>query len=269
MQYLVLPHAHVQTANFCNTNFLIGGPQLGAAYGLGQSVCFRIGGEARVTGFMLVHHDIQPLGETVKGIFWPQQRRGASYTYERTQDSDYSNGNKHVLSLQPTATAHLDASLVWEVEGLDDINGAVRLLDAAKFAGGLITSHGRIFVSDSPFDAVEQISTGWIVADRRDLLESHEANQLEKMLHALGTADPENSWLSATCVGYAPVTPFAARTGSREGYESAFAEPLVGMVQYVPLRKFIKNEAENAKVLWSPNWTGDLGDVFLLRGRSI
>lgn len=269
MQYLVLPHAHVQAANFCNTNYLIGGPQLLSAYGLGQSVCFRLGGGARVTGLLIVHHNIQPLGETFHGVFQPQQRRGASYTYESSHGSDYSNHNKRVLSLQPTATAHMDVSIVWEVEDLDDIIGATNLLDIAKFAGGLVTRHEPITVADDVYEALERIRTGWLVADRRDLLAEHGSNQLEEMIAALGTKDPDNPWLSATCLGYAAVTPFATRSGAREGYEHAFAEPLVGMVQYVSLRKFLSDEAGEANVLWRPGWMGERSDVFLLQGHNV
>ena len=270
MQYLVLPHAHVQAGNLCNTNYLIGGPQLMAAYGLGEFVCYRLGGGARVTGFLLVHHNLQPLGETFKGVFQPQQRRGASFTYEKSHDSDYSSTNKHALSLQPTATAHSEVSIVWEVENLEDVLSAVDLLDRAKFAGGLITRHGEVKGVDDVFEALKIIRTGWLVADRRDLLEERSANQLEEMITALGTKnDSKNSWLSATCLGYAAVTPFATRSGAREGYEHAFGEPLVGMVQYVSMRKLLNKEVSDANVLWRPGWIGDHDDVFLLQGQGV
>jgi CRISPR-associated protein Csy2 len=268
MRYLVFPHVHVQTANICNTNFLIGGPLLTAAYGLGQAVCFKLGG-AQVKSLFFIHHDMQPLGEFFYGTFQPQQRRGASFTFERRHDSDYSSKNKHALSLQPTATAHLHVSIVWEVEGLDDASGAAMILDQSSLGGGMVVRHGRAFMCDDLSEAFKKINSGWIVADRRDLLEDGGSDQLSEMIEALGTRKPGNEWLSATCVGYAPVTKFEERGGARDGYEHAFAEPLAGLVQYVSLKKLLAKEAGKPKVNWMPTWAGDHEDVFLLRGECI
>lgn len=53
--------------------------------------------------------------------------------------------------------------------------------------------------------------------------------------------------------------PYASREGAREGYEHAFAEPLVGLVQYRSSRQFDK---DYETVLWKPEWVKD--DVYRL-----
>ena len=67
-----------------------------------------------------------------------------------------------------------------------------------------------------------------------------------------------SSWRVATTLGYTLLTPAVARAGAREGYPHAFAEPLVGPVQYVSLRQF----GDRPMPLWQPGWPRH--DVFLL-----
>ncbi len=66
------------------------------------------------------------------------------------------------------------------------------------------------------------------------------------------------SWMLATTLGYALLTPAVSRAGAREGYPHAFAEPLVGPVQYVSLRDF----GDRPLPVWQASWPRD--DVFLL-----
>jgi len=66
------------------------------------------------------------------------------------------------------------------------------------------------------------------------------------------------SWVMATTLGYTLLTPAVSRAGAREGYPHAFAEPLVGPVQYVSLRKF----GNRPLPVWQAGWPRD--DVFLL-----
>ena len=56
MSYLVFPRVRVQAANMLSASFLMGGPPVFAAYGLGEALCFHLGGGAKVTGMALIHH---------------------------------------------------------------------------------------------------------------------------------------------------------------------------------------------------------------------
>lgn len=67
-----------------------------------------------------------------------------------------------------------------------------------------------------------------------------------------------SSWMIATALGYALLTPAVARAGAREGYPHAFAEPLVGPVQYVSFYQF----GDRSLPVWRSQWPRD--DVFLL-----
>lgn len=268
MKYLVFPRIRVQAANMMSASFLMGGPPLCAAYGLGEALCHHVGGGAKVTGVAFIHHDREPLGQSFFGVFSPQQRRGAAFTFgSSSRGKDYSSKNEHALSLQPVACAHMSVSMIWEMENMEDMCAAEIFLHDAHFAGGSIIRHGPVGEYRSMDDALRCLGGGYVLTDRRDMLEGKGKDQAALLVEALGAApDAEkgNTWLAAACVGYAAVTPFEHRAGVRNGFLHAFAEPLVGMVQYCSLRSWLReNDAEDA--LWRPLWPEEAGDVFVLQ----
>ncbi len=268
MSYLVFPRVRVQAANMLSASFLMGGPPVFAAYGLGEALCFHLGGGAKVTGMALIHHNREALGQSFYGVFSPQQRRAAAFTFGKSANgSDYSSKNPHALSLQPVACAHLRVSIIWELEQVAGVVEAREFLHRARLSGGLVTGHGEIVLEDSLEAAFDRVGNGYVVTDRRDMLEDKGKNQAELLVEALGaqpSAGEDNTWLSATCLGYAAITSFEHRGGARCGYPHAFAEPLVGMVQYRSLRQWRK-EADAEEALWRPVWLDDRRGAFVLR----
>ena len=268
MSYLVFPRVRVQAANMLSASFLMGGPPVFAAYGLGEALCFHLVGGAKVTGMALIHHNREALGQSFYGVFSPQQRRAAAFTFGKSANgSDYSSKNPHALSLQPVACAHLRVSIIWELEQVAGVKEAREFLHRARLSGGLVTGHGEIVLEDSLEAAFDRVGNGYVVTDRRDMLEDKGKNQAELLVEALGaqpSAGEDNTWLSATCLGYAAITSFEHRGGARCGYPHAFAEPLVGMVQYRSLRQWRK-EADAEEALWRPVWLDDRRGAFVLR----
>ena len=268
MSYLVFPRVRVQAANMLSASFLMGGPPVFAAYGLGEALCFHLGGGAKVTGMALIHHNREALGQSFYGVFSPQQRRAAAFSFGKSAiGSDYSSKNPHALSLQPVACAHLRVSIIWELEQVAGVVEAREFLHRARLSGGLVTGHGEIVLEDSLEAAFDRVGNGYVVTDRRDMLEDKGKNQAELLVEALGaqpSAGEDNTWLSATCLGYAAITSFEHRGGARCGYPHAFAEPLVGMVQYRSLRQWRK-EADAEEALWRPVWLDDRRGAFVLR----
>ena len=246
----------------------MGGPPVFAAYGLGEALCFHLGGGAKVTGMALIHHNREALGQSFYGVFSPQQRRAAAFTFGKSANgSDYSSKNPHALSLQPVACAHLRVSIIWKLEQVAGVMEAREFLHRARLSGGLVTGHGEIVLEDSLEAAFDRVGNGYVVTDRRDMLEDKGKNQAELLVEVLGAqpaAGEDNTWLSAACLGYAAITPFEHRSGARCGYIHAFAEPLVGMVQYRSLRQWRK-EADAEEALWRPVWLDDRRGAFVLR----
>ena len=268
MSYLVFPRVRVQAANMLSASFLMGGPPVFAAYGLGEALCFHLGGGAKVTGMALIRHHREALGQSFYGVVSPQQRRAAAFTFGKSANgSDYSSKNPHALSLQPVACAHLRVSIIWELEQVAGVKEAREFLHRARLSGGLVTGHGEIVLEDSLEAAFDRVGNGYVVTDRRDMLEDKGKNQAELLVEALGaqpSAGEDNTWLSATCLGYAAITSFEHRGGARCGFPHAVAEPLVGMGQYRALRQWRK-EADTEEALWRPVWLDDRRGAFVLR----
>ena len=261
IDYLVLPRLKVRQANIYNAAFLIGGPPVLAAWFMAHALGRKLDQADDVRSLAFALHSLTPLGDWFYGVFNPQLRRGAAYTFGPGKNgSDYSSKNKQALSLQPVACADMEVSLVIgirDLSGLDDISPLVR---GGRLAGGLITGMGRPDVHADVFDALESIRSGYLVMDRRDLMEGGGgSNRAERFVAALGhkpARDDGMGWLSAACLGYAAITPFAQRAGAREGYPHAFAEPLIGLVQYRSLRQCL-DEGLAEQTLWRPQWVTD------------
>ena len=187
MSYLVFPRVRVQAANMLAASFLMGGPPVFAAYGLGEALCFHLGGGAKVTGMALIHHNREALGQSFYGVFSPQQRRAAAFTFGKSANgSDYSSKNPHALSLQPVACVHLRVSIIWELEQVAGVMEAREFLHRARLSGGLVTGHGEIVLEDSLETAFDRVGNGYVVTDRRDMLEDKGKNQAELLVEALG-----------------------------------------------------------------------------------
>jgi CRISPR-associated protein Csy2 len=266
MTFLLIPHLRVQAANIQNASFLLGGPPVLPAYlfahALGRKVNFQAPKVA------LIHHYIQPKGQVdTYGIFYPQQRRAASLTFSAQVGSDYDKKSmrkpkRPVLSLQPVATADMCVSLIIETHGLRSLQGVETLLFGGRFSGGTIISTGKCRTSLSFEEALGDVTSGYVVLDRKDLLEKREGkNQAQLFIETLGTlpkSDSDTTWLSATNLGYAAISSFENRVGVREGYKHAFAEPLVGIVQYRSVRDCGQLQPE--QMLWQSEWIGE--DIF-------
>lgn len=264
--YLTLARLRVQAANMYTTAFMLGGPPVLPAYFMAHALGRQLDMAANVRAVAFVVHHLTPLGEQFYGLFKPQQRRGAAYTFgPQTKGSDYSSKNAHALSLQPVAHADMEVSLIIGMRDLNYTEGIQSRVQKMRFAGGFITHMRTPTLCENMEEALHSIGTGYVVMDKRDMLkEVKGSNHAERLINALGHKpgkDDGMAWLSATCIGYAAITPFARRAQVREGYFHAFAEPLVGLVQYVPVRQCVEQEVAT-QTLWWPEWVQQ--DVFRL-----
>ena len=263
MSYLLIPDMRVQTANIHHSSFLLGGPPVMAAFFFAHAMGRQLGKNVRVNGTAYIHHHMDVLGQSFYGRLSLQQRRGAAFTFSNKPKKDYSSKNEHALSLQPVANAHLRLSLIIDIDNLESMAGVNRFLHKARFSGGHIISHGEPGQYDDLDEAIDDLPAGFFVMDRSDLMKTGTSdNPAQTFIDRLGTryeSETGNTWLSAACLGYAMLTPYASREGAREGYEHAFAEPLVGLVQYRSSRQF---DTDYETVLWKPEWVKD--DVYRL-----
>jgi CRISPR-associated protein Csy2 len=276
MPYLLIPHLKVQAANIHSAGCLVGGAPIVAASLFSHALARELNNQDR--GVVVIHHDRHDLGEYAYGRFYPQQRRGAAFIGK----NDYSSKNKHALSLQPTATAHLHLSLIIEFDVLNQLEQVKAWLKHARFAGGQVTQFGELLLRDDEWCAMDEAPHGFVLLDRRQWLHAHQqqhgGNRLQALIHMLAHTDQARPWLSAAVVGYAALEPTAWRGGVRENWPHAYAEPLIGLVQYVPLAYFLKHASADHQqtyqsgqidVVWRRDWQSSTStlsqpDVFLM-----
>ncbi|MEQ1246525.1 type I-F CRISPR-associated protein Csy2 [Acinetobacter soli] len=290
-RYVVIPRMQIQNANMQTNGLLLGGVPLFAANMFAHHLARQLGTQEE--GVIYIHHDQQRLGGHAYGRFTPAQRRGAVFIGKK----DYSSKNKYALSLQPTASCHLEFSLVIKFSSSRiSPEKLTNILKRSRFAGGQIIEFLEIttHAENELETALKKIKTGFAILDRQDLLiEYQQRKQINRVqaftqllalkADALRTFfnDQNLSWISATNLGYALLEPLTdQRAGIRQAQDQettahAYAEPLTGIVQYFSLGEILRKntEAEDdtwhnlQKLLWTYHWPQD--DIFLLKQNCI
>ncbi|MFU8927835.1 type I-F CRISPR-associated protein Csy2 [Acinetobacter puyangensis] len=286
-RYVVIPRIRVQNANMQSNGFLLGGAPLMAASMFAHHLARQLGTQDQ--GIVYIHHDMQRLGGQAYGRFTPAQRRGAVFIGKK----DYSSKNKYALSLQPTASCHLELSLVLRfATSRINLEKLTAILKRSRFAGGQIIEHAEISThDDQDFEkALTEVKTGFVLLDRQDLLiqyqQQQQLNRIQAFTQLLALKsdhlrtffnDASLSWLSATNLGYALLeTPTDQRSGIRQAQDQdstthAYAEPLTGLVQYFSLGKILRQRGTDDdqhwqdlhRLLWTYQWLQE--DVFILQ----
>ncbi|ENU26367.1 type I-F CRISPR-associated protein Csy2 [Acinetobacter modestus] len=286
-RYVVIPRIRVQNANMQTNGFLLGGVPLFAANMFAHHLARQLGTQEQ--GIIYIHHDQQRLGGQAYGRFTPAQRRGAVFIGKK----DYSSKNKYALSLQPTASCHLEFSLVIKFSSSRiSPEKLTNILKRSRFAGGQIIEFLDITThAENELEAaLKKIKTGFAILDRQDLLieyqQRKQINRVQAFTQLLALKadalraffnDQNLSWISATNLGYALLEPLTdQRAGIRQAQDQettahAYAESLTGIVQYFSLGEILRKntEAEDdtwhnlQKLLWTYHWPQD--DIFLLK----
>ncbi|WP_196801799.1 type I-F CRISPR-associated protein Csy2 [Thioalkalivibrio sp. ALE23] len=262
----------VQAANALVTPSMISPCPIMAAVMFGHALGDTIGCET--TGVAIIHHDAQLRGERMnphkRKEFQPHQMRSATYI----NGKDYANkSNGPTLSLQPVALADLEWSIILELScdgeaGLNagQIKKLRKRLRGGRLAGGQIVGYSA---ADEAFPALlgkegaiaKKIGGGHALIDRSDRLIHPERSRLEQLMK-IGTGDrdvvaEESGFFVPAPMGYAMVTEFEERKGSREGLPHAFGEIMVGLAEYAGIRTLGERGFEAQSLLWRHHWDVD------------
>ena len=256
-KYLTIPRISFNNANAQPAWWCIAAPGPSAFAGLAHAL-------ARATGFLnqynpiaTVWHDWALRAETPSGwMVHPHQYRSASLVNK----DDYV-GSSMALSGQPTVRGDGAVSLILALDDEErvDLNLVDDFLRRARIAGGAIVEHrfdpSGAHIYDSWSDAKHAIRTGFSLQPRPDLMaavdEADKRDPLDRFLDATRrmkeTAEEKrvraeeepatDSWLTPYVAGWLSVTDAKHRNLTREGVAHAFAEPLIGLGQFVSLRK--------------------------------
>jgi CRISPR-associated protein Csy2 len=244
-QYLVLRRLSARNVNALPAWWFVGAPgpasYLGFAHALARA---SQPSDACWPDVAIIHHDFEVLAETPAGAMTllPHQQRGVSLM----NMDDYAKDKapikqRPLLSSQPTVRGHVTVTLVLRLpaDAVFSLQTAQSFLSTARLAGGNVAGIGRVELVDS-MDAVNSlVSGGFAVHERSDLMYAGEAiDPLAAVLAATAPGSFEsNPWVTPAALGYALLTSARERSLTRDGYPHAFAEPLVGLIQYRSLRE--------------------------------
>ena len=285
-KYLVIPRMVVHHANAIQAWWLVAPPSPVTALGFARALGLSVGLEFETVG--IVHHNVEWLSSQEK--IWRNLYEGGTYREDdkeqkktgafsvlhipqQMQGATYINQDDHIAGgfskgLQPTMRCHAETSLVLRVDVFDiiDIEAVNQFLWSGRYAGGAIASHLPVKVLDTLDGAIQLISTGFAVNDRKDIVQSIMDRDGVDGTQALTTAltgdvplsatGERESWLSANVVGYAALEPPKRRAGVRNDCLHAYCEPVVGLVQYRSIR------VSKTLPLWS-NVNDSANGVFL------
>lgn len=256
--YLLIKKMKVRQANALTSHYAITSAPIMAANLFAHAMGIAL--DIPHSGLAYLHHDGRYLSEhDYRAEFWLmqfQQRRAATYIDKK----DYAQGTQS-LALQPVANINLSLSLVIEFPTPPDEEVVRTFLTNGRFAGGVIEGFSDIVIFDE-FDEAGYLripGNGYWLIDRSDCLEG--GNPVEKMIERLGTKSSDddeqnNSWITPIIAGYALISePKSGMEGVRSLSDGshpahAFAEPLLGLAQYVSARSI---ESQTLPI-WRAEW---------------
>ena len=273
--YLVLKGIRVQHANAMTSWNVISAPPITAHVGFGMAIAHHYEMSADFKGIAILHQGLDHEGRYMYGRLEPNRVRGLPVVTNRS-GLNMSKG----LSGQPFAICHYEFSCVLRFEGdvsqklMDDLTQAGygelflnRLKSQMRFAGGLIVRVDKILATQSKEEAFRILpkSGSWVL-DRKDLIENRkeEENQLDAALsnlypyqspeqkNALTKEEKEEiqknkPWLSMSSVGYSLLTKLRQTDGVRQNLDHAYAETLLGLIEY---RSFRKVDLSQQAIFW-------------------
>jgi len=256
VRYLVIPRIQVQHANAMQAWWLMAPPSPMTVQGFSRAMGLHCGFRHR--SIALCHHGVQWLAQEKNN--WHSGLRNKKVLPQQQQGATFIDRQDHISSgfakgLQPTARCHVEMSLILDLgESPFDSQVAKDFLWSARLGGGVISRHGEPTLCTSTEQATQKIGGGFWVVDRSDLVEQKMQKQHLSGTEAIISVLSENSrqrnhyyglpekkqqevakpdsWLSANVVGFAALENAKARIGIREGLLHAYAEPLVGLIQY-------------------------------------
>ena len=233
MTSIVLSRIEVRNANAQPAWWIVGPPSPTAYCGFAHALARALDCTEELIGVMPVHHSYELLAEG--GNYKPAPHQFRAATFIDHNDHVGASGIKYgPLSAQPTARCNLTITLVIQFEPDTIINPKeiTRFLATARFAGGTFYEIPTPVLKNS-IDDVWFGGNSFGIHERLDLM-TDEPLDLIDLCHP---DNRENSWLMPTTLGYQTITKPEHKTLARSNCLHAFAEPLVGPVQYVSVRE--------------------------------
>ena len=236
-KYLWLPRVRVNNANAQPSAWLVAAPSPTAYLGFAHQTGRVLG--TYISGVAVVHHHLEFRAEKLGRNILPHQFRAASLI----NGNDYASTNKHALALQPSVRCNVTVSLALECDDEAAIHADVLhdWLLRARIAGGTICPEFDPHHVASDYDELTKLpKTGFSLIERSDLMQptATDRDQLGAFLRATSREHRQTDpFISPALLGYRAITAFKERQRTRADYPHAFAEPLIGLTQFKPVRE--------------------------------
>ncbi|TSE18255.1 CRISPR type I-F/YPEST-associated protein Csy2 [Tepidimonas alkaliphilus] len=247
MSYLILKHIRAHRANGLQTHYLAAPAPVFAACMLGHAIAARLG--TRDLGVAIVHHrghlqiDEWP-SEAPARAAW--QVRGASGPSSAPLENP----------IQPGVLAELDLSLIIKLERVVDLKQVEGILKAMplRLAGSPIARLPMLMQTNDAHHALRSCGRGFVTLDARQYVQAKldsGVGILDAMFHR---TPGEAGWFVPATVGYSMLSRFEPRRNVRDQLPHAWAEALVGLVEYRSTFSFGENDSIP---LWRHGWVDD------------
>ncbi len=286
--YLLIQHLSVKRANALATPYLINAAPVFAASMFAHALLVSIDPGLKHVGTVYVHHDAQILYDRMpnsgkNGGYYETSHlslmKGACTIASRNGKGEYDSKayarSQPVIATQPHALAHIEISLVIAFKGVRPPVTAIKEeVSRRRVAGGHIEDLGDISYCDTVGEALYSLGNGYVLMDRSDLL-SGQQDKIKALLNVCSRrhdetkeglptdTKTENAWCVPAVLGYAMLTPFVKRTGTRNIHGSdkmplhAYAEPLVAPVQFRSFRRTKISAVGEQNLMWHYEWLDD------------
>jgi len=247
VSYLILKHIRAHRANGLQTHYLAAAAPIFAASMLGHAIADRLGVQDQ--GVAVIHH---------RGHLqideWPREAPARAAWQVRGASGPSASPLENPI--QPGVLSELDVSLIIALSRPVDCNEVVGVLQAMplRLAGSPIVGLPKIKQTDDAYEALRSCGRGYVTLDARSRVQA-KLNSGAGILDAMFGHEPdEKGWFVPATVGYSMLSRFEGRRNVRDQLTHAWAEALVGLVEYRSAYRF---SASDSLPIWRHRWLDD------------
>lgn len=268
--FVVLRTLTVHGANALGCPLIVGYPTLTAYHGYACAAVRRLaeelGIQPRPVELAVVHHTGQLRAHGRYRDRLTQKR----YVHDAHPPPEAGRHDYYFSpSGSPMPELDLTVSLLVRVEAAYPLGPALGRLgrDAADVAvgpkafGGTVQSHGGLHAAATLEDALRLLPAGHLLGDRSAELLHPERDPLDRLFDLLRERDGPRRRLAPVQVGWRGLTSLVERETPRGRAAHAFAEPLIGLVEFI--RASTATTADRRSALWRARIRRDT-NLFLL-----
>jgi CRISPR-associated protein Csy2 len=220
----------VQKASAKNAYCVYGHPSPFAFIGFAHALCLKAQVKQK-GGVLAVFHDIEM--HATPNAF---HEYGFDLVRSAQRDAKETKGGKGRTQLD-TPMANLEVSICFEIQSANYDGLKTRLkdiLETMRFAGGVVAA-SEFRVAETADEAF-RIKAGFAMCAAT--LERSAENVFRRLLDKISIQRGKKGWFTASLVGFRLIEdPAEDRSGVRGGYPHAYADPMIGVVEFKSVRK--------------------------------